>query len=643
MAFDPSKSFAVLVGINLYSETNSVENLKGPVNDVNNVSAFLRQTLKIPAANIIELKGLGPRKDVTAPDAPTGGNLKQNLKNLEGKPAGSFIFFYYSGHGDWNWVSDPKDPRDKYEVLCTWEDELKDTELGEQLNVLAQKHTVLAVLDCCHSGGADRAFDDDPELKSRWLGLYDKERATKRSQPPNLGANTATAPVSLHKDRKYNLIAAAQPSETAMDVIINKAWCGLLTHYLLESLKELQSNLNLATYALLQQSVEAKVRDFSGTKKKYRQEPLLYGHRDRVVFTADTKTVDTPALLAGVIGAWSRTVKLDRGLTHSVQQWDKFLVYPPGSVNFGVVAANANSLTEIQIEKVDNLESVAISTSTPPMPLSNVNIGSFARLSERANATAINILIPENNADPDLERIRQDTPSLITQHIPMKLQFGPPSENDNFDMVVKLDKNMKFDFQTQAGDSIPNLPSISAKDSNNVQQLMGLLKHWCLFQLAAKASPQNTNRRSFDFEFTKTRDPANPASWRLHFKNKHSDPLHITILNLSPAYGVHVIFPYQEASSKEVNSGQEEPPIIVDPRVPDLLQSKTSQQPAYVMKDILKLFVTTRRANYSQYKLPNLESDPTKLKNEASRGNSRRSFPRIADCMIEELEILTPI
>lgn len=158
-------------------------------------------------------------------------------------------------------------------------------------------------------------------------------------------------------------------------------------------------------------------------------------------------------------------------------------------MSFGVVAVNANSLTEIQIEKVENLEFVAISTNTPPEPLSRMKIGSFARLSERANATAINILFPENNADPNLEHIRQDAPGLITQHILMKLQFGPSNGNDIFDVVVKVDTDMKFDFQTQTGHSISNLPSTSAKGPNNVKQLMGLLKHWCLFQIAAKASP----------------------------------------------------------------------------------------------------------------------------------------------------------
>lgn len=106
---------------------------------------------------------------------------------------------------------------------------------------------------------------------------------------------------------------------------------------------------------------------------------------------------------------------------------------------------------------------------------------------------------------------------------------------------------------------------------------------------------------------------------------------------------MHVVFPSQEASSKEINPGREESPIIIDPNVPELLQSKTNQHPAYVMKDILKVFVTTRRANYSQFKLSNLESDSTKLEDEASRGHRRRIFPRIADCMVEELEILTPI
>lgn len=107
--------------------------------------------------------------DITVGDAPTGKNLKQNLKKLEGKPAESFMFFYYTGHDDWKRVIDQKDFKDKYEVLCIWDGEISDTDLEDQLDVFAPKHTILAMLHCCFSGGADRVFCENSEIKFRWL------------------------------------------------------------------------------------------------------------------------------------------------------------------------------------------------------------------------------------------------------------------------------------------------------------------------------------------------------------------------------------------------------------------------------------------------------------------------------------------
>lgn len=48
-----------------------------------------------------------------------------------------------------------------------------------------------------------------------------KEKAAKRDQSPNGGAHIAAAHVSIHQDRKYNLMTASQLSETAQEIKIN--------------------------------------------------------------------------------------------------------------------------------------------------------------------------------------------------------------------------------------------------------------------------------------------------------------------------------------------------------------------------------------------------------------------------------------
>jgi hypothetical protein len=138
---------------------------------------------------------------------------------------GDFAYIHFSGYGS-RLTRDPQHPQplagnQLYEVLLLdGHRHLKDHELGELLDNLASKGLFLfVVLDCCHSGGAERVADDNV----RGIDLTrDAEDPDTASQPPV--GDAAAGPLALTRDassrksywqktRNYTVLAACQPHE----------------------------------------------------------------------------------------------------------------------------------------------------------------------------------------------------------------------------------------------------------------------------------------------------------------------------------------------------------------------------------------------------------------------------------------------
>jgi hypothetical protein len=179
-----TQKYAVLVGIDRYDNIRTPKlssNLAGCVNDVDAISKILENDLHIPNIHITKL--VAPKDqaiiDYSAPGVPTRKNLLEALNLLLAKPKGAFVYFHYSGHGG-RYPTRHQKLKGKAahdEVLCTMAGKTTDVELGRILENLGQRHTLCVVLDCCHSGGADRggAEGDDEGEKIRLLSLYERE------------------------------------------------------------------------------------------------------------------------------------------------------------------------------------------------------------------------------------------------------------------------------------------------------------------------------------------------------------------------------------------------------------------------------------------------------------------------------------
>ena len=142
---------ALLIGIN-YFNTNNV--LRGCINDVNDLSNFLREKLFFTHENIFKMKD---DLEINSEYYPSSHNIKHQIQELvdwANHNEKSEIWLSYSGHGYYinDYSNDEIDGKE--EVLCPVVGEfIKDDWLKEILiNKLNGDVKLFIIMDCCHSG-----------------------------------------------------------------------------------------------------------------------------------------------------------------------------------------------------------------------------------------------------------------------------------------------------------------------------------------------------------------------------------------------------------------------------------------------------------------------------------------------------------
>ena len=652
MATDSNaRTWAVLVGIDLYSDKNEGENLYGCVRDVEDMRHVLETRLKTPLLHITILTAPhGGNKTLTS--MPTKGNVIEALEDVIRKSEkGDFVYIHYSGHGDRMLTAYPdlKDAGAKDEVLCTLEEDIRDVELGNLLDNMANKGlAVLAVLDCCHSGGATRAGKGD-RVRCRRIIPESNDGGHGPDETSGFRGvrNAAVVQNWFYRDRGYNLIAACQPHELAAEHSApDGSIHGALTYYFLETLAALGDEKDMVHYGKLQEVLEAKCKYLA-------QQPMLLGDRRQLVFrSVDLLQPESPNFVASVLRADSCSVTLDRGLASRISVGDKFRIYQPSQWFLGAPSTGSNDLPEVIVCKVEDTESEARLHQESHGTLKNVGSGCLAKLYERSRPAIVKFIGKDTNdllsTVPALEDLQRSWASYVDPCAPVLIDFGPESINADFYLQIKQD--FCFCIKNQEGNLMSNIPTLRADTPGITKILMGLLQHLNSYQaLAALKSPTATRSLSHEFEIMEDKveqgDEESLSSWRIRFKNLHTHPVYITILNLSPAYGVHQILPDQGSSSVAVDAGREIPELVIDIRVPTLLKPLTAN-PDFTMTDVVKLIVTAEQTDFRYYELPDLEPLDTCMNGSEglSGGKLRNTWvrkPRVASWLVDQKEIVT--
>lgn len=205
---------ALLVGINYYNTDNE---LYGCIEDVENVSAALKETLDYDAANITVLTDDEP----LMANRPTHANIRAALTALiAATQAGDVAFVWYSGHGTQirNFSAPSGFSNAWYPLDGSSAGLLLETDLQDIVSDAPAGAKVFVGSDCCHSGTLlDLKF---------MVGEIAMVRKVKTMVPPSAqllegGANGLPIPKSLHRLRPINEDAVQRPA--AVDAVTGGA------------------------------------------------------------------------------------------------------------------------------------------------------------------------------------------------------------------------------------------------------------------------------------------------------------------------------------------------------------------------------------------------------------------------------------
>lgn len=249
---------ALLIGINY---NNTQYQLKGCINDINNMSKFLQNSRKY--SNIVMLS------DETF-NKPTKNNILSNLENLiKNSKKNDELFFHYSGHGTLLKDRNKEEESGMDSCICPLDFETSGLILDDDLRKIFDKLPLgvrlYIVLDCCHSGtGCDLRF------KYEDTSFYIK--GTKLPQKYDPAEWTLRQTVKILKNyNKTNanifLISGCKDNQTSADGYEENESAGALTYCLLKTLK---NNFGNCKWKNLLKDTKCLLQ-----VKKYTQIPVL--------------------------------------------------------------------------------------------------------------------------------------------------------------------------------------------------------------------------------------------------------------------------------------------------------------------------------------------------------------------------------
>ncbi|MGW8990364.1 caspase family protein [Streptomyces zhihengii] len=268
--------YALFVGIDDYP----VDPLKGCVNDVAAAEEWLRRQPGLQP-DVLRLRNAEATRDALVAGID---------RHLGSAGPGDTALLWYSGHGSER-PTDDKLASTGYSQALVCHDSLtaggqpllQDTELGARLDGIAQRGVhVVAVLDCCHSGGASSRGETARGVAWRpWWRTTPGARDLRGTAPE-------AAPAHV-------LLAACRPHESAYEGAVDGLRRGWWSHSLLHALDSLGPR---STYGRVHALAEERVRD-----RTHLQRPELRGPATRR-FLHGEETHDSPYLLRHTARGW---------------------------------------------------------------------------------------------------------------------------------------------------------------------------------------------------------------------------------------------------------------------------------------------------------------------------------------------------
>ena len=595
---EPPKYWAILVGINYYQTGRAHGRLlRGAIQDIEDVEKMLQSQLMGKRLQITKIAARAPEDPLFDPEAAAPnyetivhgafGRVKSQAK------AGDFFYFHFSGYGGRQQRKGTGDDGARnavYEMLVFDGDRhLPDSELGRLLDDIASRDvTTFAVLDCCHSGGADRAGNgvrgleeilppifEDTNVESPTLQNYDYDNGNADEIANSRDVSTIEPFWVRAKD--YTFLAACHPSEKAKEIPDQGRWRGVLTSGFLRALGQLAAAGGVQTYRVLYEIIRTGM-----IKEGYDQRCMLHGQRDRLVFC--NQSLETTRV-ATVQDMDKYKLQFDMGEVHGVCLQEEYDIYPR-NVEIDNGSSN-NKLARMKIIRVEVTQSYA----QRPEGDKSIKRGCFAKLVRPVIRHPLHVKVLDEKLLAPLRELLGEKPGPFDPTI-----HSASSAPDTAFQV--LSKGSNYELADSTGTSLRHSPPIPAEGSEEaIRTLCKRLRRFARYRFVAELANKNQNlAKSFTFNVSPVEVFSGQQvaiKYANLTKGTKAQDLYFSLLVLTTRRDVNVIH-----SSIPISPGEAHLNEVMAWIPPDLDMEE--------IEDILMVIVTTEYVRFESLETPGL-------------------------------------
>ncbi|KAK6523195.1 hypothetical protein TWF694_006089 [Orbilia ellipsospora] len=616
----------------------SFHSLKGCVEDVNQTDEYLRTFLGIPENNIYQLTATPP---VDGSDEPKEQRSKwPTYENIIGifhqvttrAQPGDLVYIHYSGHGtrvrtifddlkaDFGIENDEAlVPTD----ICRGGRYIRDVEIAYLLRQMKDKNLIVTVVfDCCHAGGATRNHNIS---SFRSNGKYDENRLDSDVSILSQKELLAVCNKSLQDTKRavkvldhwlletsgYTFLAACRLHESAAESLFHGKVQGVLTYFLIETLKE---NPGPVRHHQLWDLVATKVR-----KHNRQQNVVMGGDGDRSFFTADPveSCLETSTIIVTEVLETENKVQLGAGRAQGISEGMGIDIWPKSCFNIKA----SERLVLLEVTQVEDVKSQAKVVRWYKALKSELEAGCQARPHTMSLQRHINLVYEVGETDlPTAKENRKALDKLRTCIDAIK-SVSVSDTDEAFQVSVKDGHYIVLDHKSRplihpAGPVPINLEGAAEKLLHRMvhySRYYSILKleneamnaEWISLSLSKKpktfpTSPRLAQDPELNFPKGGSYQAADEDWLLLKVRNDYDKPLNITILDLDSSWSIDQIYPANRGSLFETLEPNQTLHLSLQ-----IDESEGPISPGIV--DTIKVIATLESTSFRWLELPSLE------------------------------------
>jgi hypothetical protein len=538
--------------------------------------------------------------------SPTYQNIVNTFREVTAKATSNdFVYIHYSGHGR-RVESVFKHLKSKHtnslydeaivptDIATNEGCYLRDVELHCLLHKMVQKDLkVFIVLDCCHSGGVTRIYQQSMALR----GIPEPD---KTSLPPNMSMIPsdeldAAWPSSQGGNSGYTCLAAGGEQDLAYEKRFqNGKVHGALTYSLLYLLKKnyikpQRKQSTTLTSKTFYDDLVANVR-----KHFPLQKPLLTGPWNAAFFDIEhSDSFRIPRVTDGSLSEGAE-VTIDAGESHGIWKDMVFAICSPQSENSKKRLAYA---TVIRLDNDTSKMTIQRVLASAPVNLRGCPVAFVSMVTDKKKSIRT-FSVADAKIDHALREVRQK----LASHDGGAIKLVDRGDEADIDIIV--DDKGNYGMQ-EKGETVPclfeYLPIQALPKSS--EKLVHRVVHYAKFSsirdithsdnpvgngLKVELLPRD-NRGMNESEGIYS--VTNGQKLTLRATNGTETPLYITVLNLTPAWEITQIYPYGPTEFDVFECGTSRQ-IDVQMNIPRSI-NRLSQY-----RDVVKVFASTVQVGF---------------------------------------------